>query len=45
MGNVSEFCVGSEKRNSEESVMARWKENTANFKGRYKTDIVELSVS
>lgn len=21
MGNVSEFCVGSEKRNSEESVM------------------------
>lgn len=32
-GNVSEFCVGSEERSSEQSVMAKWKEGMANFKG------------
>lgn len=40
VGNVSEFCVGSEERSSEQSVMAKWKEGMANFKGWYKADPV-----
>lgn len=39
MGNVSEFCMGSGEKNSKGTVIAKWKEGKANFKGGYTAEV------